>query len=395
MNAKALLDRPELRHRLAGALREAPVVVLLGARQAGKTTLGQLFLQRQKTFRQVHVFDLERSQDRAALSAPELVLGGLKGLVIIDEVQRLPDLFTVLRPLTDRPGIPARFLLLGSASPTLVRGISETLAGRALFLHVPGFTLWETATSQMTKLWLRGGFPRSYLAQSEAASLRWREAFISTFLERDMPQLGIRVPAEALRRFWVMLAHYHGQRWNASEMSRSLGITDKTARNYLDLLTGAFVTRVLTPWYANVAKRHVKAPKIFIRDSGLLHALLGIETLSDLRSHPKYGASWEGFSLEQTLATVGERNSFSWTTQGGAEVDLFLIRHGRNYAFEYKCEDAPRMTRSLHSAIADLRLQQAYIVYPGARRYKVHDRVEVLPLAELNSIAGELKASDE
>jgi hypothetical protein len=335
----------------------------------------------------VRFFDLEVAADRAALAiTPEKVLSEATGLVILDEVQRMPSLFEVLRPLADRPNVPARFLLLGSASPDLVRGTSETLAGRALVLHIPGFTLEEVGLQRQNELWLRGAFPRSFLAADEAASLRWRESFIDSFLERDIPKLGIRTPAETLRRFWNMLCHFHGQIWNASELARSLAANEKTARHYLDILTGAYMIRVLPAWHENIGKRQVKSSKVYLRDSGLLHAMLGIRTRAQLESHPRYGASWEGFALEQTLARFGDRHAWFWATQRGAELDLMVIHEGRRIGFEFKCSDAPGMTRSLGIALADLKLDRAFVVYPGATRYPLSDLVEVIPLSEIPTL---------
>jgi len=301
---------------------------------------------------------------------------------VLDEIQRMPELFEVLRPLSDRPDLPARFLLLGSASPDLIRGVSETLAGRSLFVQIPGFALDEVGPEAQDALWVNGGFPRSWLAKSEEASVRWREAFIATFLERDVPQLGIRVPSEALRRFWTMLAHYHGQAWNASELARSLGTTSKTALHYRDILAGAYVIRVLPPWFENLKKRQLKSPKVYIRDSGLLHTLLGILNLDGLRAHPRYGASWEGYALEQVLALTGTDNAYYWGTQRGAELDLLLFRGGKRLGFEFKCSDGPGMTKSMHIALQDLRLDTLYVVYPGKESYRIHEKVHVLPLTD-------------
>jgi len=304
-------------------------------------------------------------------------------LVVIDEVQRMPSLFEVLRPLCDRPGRLARFLLLGSASPDLVRGVSETLAGRILFVRVNGFTLDETGPGEQNRLWLRGGFPRAFLAGKDESAWRWLDSFTATFLERDIPQLGLRVPAEALRRFWIMSAHDHGQIWNAAELARSLGVATNTARYYLDILNGAFVLRVLSPWHENLKKRQVKSPKVYVRDSGMLHYLLGISSLSALRSHPRLGASWEGFALEQTLGLLGETNAYFWSTQRGAELDLLLLSGGKRYGFEFKCADAPSLTRSIHVALSDLGLEKIFVIYPGKDRYVLHEKVIVLPLKEL------------
>lgn len=365
-------------------LAESPVTILLGARQTGKTTLARMAA-RQRDL--VRFFDLEVAADRMALAAtPEKILSEATGLVVLDEIQRVPSLFEVLRPLADRPDVPARFLLLGSASPDLVRGTSETLAGRALVLHIPGFTLEEVGLQRQNDLWLRGSFPRSFLAADEAASLRWRESFIDSFLERDIPKLGIRTPAETLRRFWNMLCHFHGQIWNASELARSLAANEKTARHYLDILAGAYMVRVLPAWHENIGKRQVKSSKVYLRDSGLLHAMLDIRTRAQLESHPRYGASWEGFALEQTLARFGDRHAWFWATQRGAELDLMVLHEGHRIGFEFKCADAPGMTRSLGIALTDLKLDRAFVVYPGATRYPLSDRVEAIPLSEIPTL---------
>lgn len=375
-----LIPRPRLLRQILRSLKESPVTALLGARQTGKTTLARVVSEKR---REVHYFDLERAGARKALSTPELTLEALRGWVVIDEIQRLPELFGVLRPLSDRTDNPARFLVLGSASPDLVRGVSETLAGRVMFVKIPGFTLDEVTSEHQNKLWLRGGFPRAYLASDDRAAWRWMEGFGETFLERDIPQLGIRVPAEALRRFWLMTAHYHGQIWNASELARSMDVTSNTVSRYLDILNGAYVLRVLQPWHENLKKRQVKSPKVYVRDSGLLHFLLGIESMSALRSHPRYGASWEGFALEQVLAIHGDRDAYFWSTLRGAELDLLLLRRGRRYGFEFKCTDAPSMTRSMHIALEDLRLECLYVIYPGRDRFVIHAGVEAVPLTDL------------
>ncbi len=378
------LARNRLLAEVTVRLAESPVTILLGARQTGKTTIARMAA-RQRDL--VRFFDLEVAADRAALAiTPEKVLSEAKGLVILDEVHRMPSLFEVLRPLADRPNVPVRFLLLGSASPDLVRGTSETLAGRALVLHIPGFTLEEVGLQRQNDLWLRGAFPRSFLAADEAASLRWRESFIDSFLERDIPKLGIRTPAETLRRFWNMLCHFHGQIWNASELARSLAANEKTARHYLDILTGAYMIRVLPAWHENIGKRQVKSSKVYLRDSGLLHAMLGIQTRSQLESHPRYGASWEGFALEQTLVRFGDRHAWFWATQRGAELDLMVLHEGRRIGFEFKCTDAPGMTRSLGIALTDLKLDRVFVVYPGAKRYPLSDHVEAIPLSEIPTL---------
>lgn len=380
----SLIPRPQLMNQVRQCLEEAPVTVLLGARQTGKTTLAGMASQafRERTGAEVHQFDLERATSRAALSTPEITLESLRGLIVIDEIQRMPQLLETLRPLADRPDVPARFLVLGSASPNLIRGVSESLAGRTLFVPVPGFSLAELGADAQETLWIRGGFPRSWLASSERASHRWREAFITTFLERDLPQLGIRVPSETLRRFWTMLAHYHGQVWNASELARSLAVSAKTTLHYRDILSGSYVMRVLPPWFENLKKRQVKSPKVYIRDSGLLHALLGIQNMAQLRSHPRYGASWEGFALEQVLTFLGTGNAYFWSTQRGAELDLLVFQNGSPWGFEFKCSDAPTMTKSMYSALNDLGLTRLFVVYPGRTRYQIQEKVEVLPLSE-------------
>lgn len=335
-------------------------------------------------------FDLEDPLDLARLDAPRQALGALDGLVVIDEIQRRPDLFPLLRVLADREGATARFLVLGSASLDLVKGVSESLAGRVGFVDLSGFDATEVGFDRLDALWLRGGFPTSFLAESDAASLRWRQEFIRTFLARDIPQLGISVPAEQLYRFWLMVAHYHAQPWNASELAGSLGVSYKTAQRYLDVLTGAFMIRALPAWAENLGKRVRKAAKDYLRDSGIFHALLRIGSLSDLRAHPKLGASWEGMALEHVLrvlrAEPGE--AFSWATHGGAELDLLLVRGERRWGFEVKYADAPRTTKSMRVALDDLRLERLFVVYPGEQDYALDDRIQVLALRNIGSVEG-------
>jgi len=376
-------SRPEALLQLETALGENPVCALLGPRQCGKTTLAGVLAKK----REGHWFDLESAADVAALQQPELALKSLRGLVVIDEVQRRPELFAALRPLADRQEVPARFLILGSASPDVVRGVSESLAGRVGFVDLAGFHLGETGPETQDELWLRGGFPRAYLASSAEASQRWRRDFIRTFLEQDLPQLGIRTAAETMRRFWTMVAHYHGQVWNAAELARALSVSENTARHYLDLLCGTYVVRRLLPWHTNTGKRELKAPKVYVRDSGLLHTLLGIGSQRDLFAHPKLGASWEGFALEQVLAHWGQRDAFFWATHNGAELDLLVFRRGKAWGFEFKVSDGPVMTKSLHIALADLGLEKAWIVHPGTKRYRVHENVEALPLRDIGSLS--------
>jgi predicted AAA+ superfamily ATPase len=386
------MQEPIPRERLVGRIRKclakSPVTVLLGARQIGKTTLARMVAKGQKS---VTMYDLERAASRQPLlDTPEATLSDASGLVILDEVQRLPHLFEVLRPICDAPGRKANFLLLGSASPDLVKGVSETLAGRAFFVDVPGFTLEEIGPEHQNRLWLRGGLPRDYLANADADVWDWIENFARTYLERDVPQLGLRVPPEALRRFWTMLAHYHGQIWNGAELGRSLSVTAHTVVHYRDILAGTFMVRVLQPWFENVKKRQVKSPKVYIRDSGLLHWHLGIRSMAELRSHPRYGASWEGFAMEQVLALTGDRDAYFWATQNGGELDLLLLRRGKRWGFEFKCSDAPAMTKSMHMALADLGLERIWAVYPGKERYTLHARAEALPLLKVAEISKDL-----
>lgn len=380
MQEHQIITRAGYLDEIGQVLGHNPVCALLGPRQCGKTTLAQELLRGSK---ESHVFDLESATGRARLAQPELALAPLKGLVVIDEIQREPKLFETLRPLSDRRGNPARFLILGSASPDLLRGASESLAGRIGFVDLGGFNLREVGVKQLRKLWLYGGFPRSFLAETEALSFRWRRDFIRTFLERDVPQLGIRIPAEVLRRFWLMLAHYHGQIWNGADLARSLGVTEHTVRRYLDVLTGTYLVRQLPPWFENLSKRQYKAPKVYVRDSGILHALLGLGSWNELSAHPKLGASWEGFALEQVLTQAHGADAYFWGTHAGAELDLLLIHRGRRYGIEFKYGQAPTMTKSLHIALADLRLDRAWIVYPGTETYAVHKKVEVVPLADI------------
>jgi predicted AAA+ superfamily ATPase len=323
--------------------------------------------------------------DLARLEAPRQALGRLHGLVIIDEIQRRPDLFPILRVLADRPDPPARFLVLGSASPDLVQGVSESLAGRVGFVDLGGFDGMEVGFDRWDVLWLRGGFPESFLSPDDDASYHWRQQFIRTFLTRDIPQLGITIPQEQLRRFWLMIAHHHGQAWNASEIAGSLGVNYKTAQRYLDILTGAFMVRALPAWTDNLGKRVRRASKIYLRDSGLFHTLQNIRNRHELDGHPKLGASWEGLGVEHVLrATRAEPGeAFYWNTHGGAELDLLLVRGDRRWGFEFKYADAPRTTKSMRVAMEDLGLQRLFILYPGDRAYALDDTIEVLPPAAL------------
>lgn len=373
------------------AIKRAPVVVLSGPRQCGKTTLARQLLSDES----LNYFDLEDPTALMRLDEPMTALRPLKGLVVIDEVQRRPDLFPVLRVLADRRPMPARFLILGSASGDLLRQSSESLAGRVERITIGGFSLVELGADVTEDLWRRGGFPLSYLADSEADSLAWRKEFINALLERDLPQWGVRVPAVALHRFWTMLAHYHGQNWNASEPARALGVREGATRHYLDLLTDALMVRQLQPLRANLRKRQVKSPKVYVRDSGLLHQLLGISNAKMLMSHPKVGASWEGFVIEQVLMTEPYDEAFFWATHQGAEIDLILRRGDRLYGVECKRTDAPRMTPSIRIALADLGLERIAVVYPGINRYPMADKVEAVPLKELENVGGLFRKKSE
>jgi predicted AAA+ superfamily ATPase len=381
-----MIDRPLYLDRIRKSFRVHPVTALMGPRQCGKTTLARLLASREPTT----YFDLENPADRARLANPMQTLESVKGLVIIDEMQRQPALFEVLRVLADRPRRPARFLVLGSASPSLVKGVTESLAGRVGFVDMSGFNPGETGEKNIRQLWIRGGFPRSYLAPDGKASLGWRTDFIRTFLERDIPQLGISIPSETLRRFWTMTAHFHGQVWNAAEFARSLGSAENTARRYLDILAGAYMLRILPPWFENLGKRQVKAPKIYLRDSGILHSLLQIADLHAIQGHPKLGASWEGFALEQLLTLLDTRDAYFWATHSGAELDLLVFRGGKRYGFEFKYADAPAMTRSMHIALEDLRLDRLWVIHPGEKSWPAHEKVTVSPLSEIASVAKSL-----
>ncbi|HEY3490316.1 MAG TPA: ATP-binding protein [Candidatus Deferrimicrobiaceae bacterium] len=366
------------------ALAHSPVVGLLGARQVGKSTLARQLAAGWRGSKTTF-FDLEDPADQSRLSEPSLTLRALRGLVVLDEIQLRPDLFPLLRVLADRPGTPARFLLLGSASPELIRNSSESLAGRIQFVHLAGFNLSEVGGEAYDRLWLRGGFPKSFLAPGNPASAEWRRGFVRTFLERDIPQLGIRIPAATLRRFWSMLAHCHGQLWNGAEFARSFGVGEHTVRRYLDLLTATYVIRQLPPWHANLGKRQVKSPKIYFTDSGLLHTLLQLETKDALLGHPRLGASWEGFALQEVIAHTGARpeECHFWGTHGGAELDLLLVRGNARIGFEFKRTDAPRVTPSMRSALADLELDALFVVHAGEHEFFLAERITAVPIARL------------
>jgi predicted AAA+ superfamily ATPase len=360
------------------ALRRSRVVALLGPRQCGKTTLAREIVPPDS----LNYFDLEDPRSIARLSEPDTALRPLKKWVVIDEIQRRPELFPLLRVLADRRPLPARFLVLGSASPDLLRQSSESLAGRIETVHLEGFRLADLGAEAQDRHWLRGGFPRAYIARSEADSLAWRRQFLLTFLERDLPQLGITITALALRRFWNMIAHYHGQTWNSAELARALMVNESTVRRYLDLMADVFMVRQLPPWFENLGKRQVRAPKVYVRDSGLLHALLGITNQRDLEFHPKVGASWEGYAVEEVLKSFRPDEAYYWATHNGAELDLLLFKDGRRIGVECKRADAPVLTPSMKIALKDLKLDQLYVLYPGDRTYSLAKEVKVMPLAK-------------
>ncbi|HEY5567081.1 MAG TPA: ATP-binding protein [Gammaproteobacteria bacterium] len=382
-----LVDRPALLAQIKDRFRSNSIVLLLGPRQCGKTTLAREFART----RDAEYFDLESPADTARLAQPLTALEPLRGHVVLDEAQLKPELFPILRVLADRDSSPARFLLLGSASPDLLSDSSETLAGRVALLPMSGFDLAEVGTHKLRALWWRGGFPRSLLASSDGTSRNWRADFIQTFLERDLRRFGVQVAPASLRRFWNMVAHYHGQIWNASEIGRSLGEAHTTVKRHLDVLCGALVMRQLPPWFENIGKRQVKSPKVYLRDSGLLHELLGIRSFAALEAHPKLGASWEGFALEHVLRIAGEREAYFWNTQGGAELDLLLFVDGRKFGFEFKYADAPIVTRSLSVAQHDLGLERVFVVHPGKDTYPLNDWAEALAIGAVQTRLAKLR----
>ena len=380
-----MVPRERQVEEVRGLLKAFPVVAILGARQVGKTTLSRLLSGHGGAA--ISHFDLESSEDLARLEDPLLTLRPLKGLVVIDEVQRRPGLFQSLRVLVDEPGAGRRYLVLGSASPELLRQSSETLAGRIAYHVLPGFSVGEVGERQANRLWRRGGFPRSFLAESEAESFRWRQEMVKTYLERDLPGLGLRLPAPNVRRFWTMLAHYHGQVWNGSELGRAFGVAHTTVRRYLDLLVETYMARVLPPWFENVGKRQVRAPKVYIEDAGLLHALLGIRDEEGLLSHPKVGASWEGFVLKEVVSRLGAvpEECFSWATHSGAELDLLVVRGTRRLGVEVKRTTAPALTRSMSTALTDLGLERVMVVHAGRTSFDLAPAVRAVAFKDLAS----------
>ena len=376
-----MIERRRWLTEVRASLKRSGVTAVVGPRQAGKTTLARQIV----SLDSPAYFDLEDPRSLARLAEPMTALAPLRGVVVIDEIQRRPDLFPVLRVLADRRPVRARFLILGSASPGLLRQSSETLAGRIETIALTGFGLEELGAGALRRLWRRGGFPPAWLARSEAASFVWRQQFLQTFLERDLPQLGITIPAATLLRFWTMLAHYHGGIWNAAEAARSLGVAEPTARRYLDLLTGLYMVRQLRPWHENLKKRQVKSPKVYIRDSGLMHVLLGLQGEAVL-AHPKLGASWEGFVIEQILEMTACREFYFWATHAGAELDLLLFLDGKRIGVEVKFSDAPRRSKSMLVALNDLKLDKLYVVYPGSRTYPIDHKISALSVNDLFTV---------
>jgi predicted AAA+ superfamily ATPase len=383
-----MIRRTDKLNQIKSGFDRSPIVSITGLRQSGKTTLAKDFASQYQG--SCTHFDLEDPRSLARLSEPMTALENLSGLVVIDEVQRLPAIFPVLRVLADRKEKPACFLLLGSASPLLIKEISESLAGRVALLEMDGFNLMEVGSEESKVLWNRGGLPPSFLAGSDTSSLQWRQDFMTLFVERDLPQFGVTFPSAAMRRFWAMLAHYHGQTWNASELAKSFDVSQAIIRKKLDILTGAFAIRQLPAWYENLGKRTVKSPKIYLRDSGLLHALLDLSTFDQLQSHPKLGSSWEGFCIEQILSITGSSNAYFWATHAGAELDLFFLHNGKRIGVEIKYSDGPTTTRSMRQALEDLSLDHLFVVYPGKEDYPLDKNISVNSLPSILSKLGGL-----
>ncbi len=378
-----VIQRNRVLGQVVDLLERFPVVGIVGARQVGKTTLARQLAAGDHD--PVTLFDLEDPRDLARLTDPTLAIKDLRGLVVIDEIQRMPELFPVLRVMADRTKRPARFLILGSASPHLLRQSSESLAGRISYLELGGFSSEEVGVDHLRKLWLRGGFPRSFLARSNRDSFEWRLEFVRTFLERDLPQLGVSIPAATLRRLWTMLAHSHGQILNVSAFARNFGVADTTVRRYIDVLTSTFVVRQLQPWHENLRKRQVKSPKVYLADSGLLHALLNLIQFEDVESHPQVGASWEGFAAEIVREHLGARRDecYFWATHAGAEIDLVVVRGKSRLGFEFKRTVAPTVSRSMHIAIEDLGLENIDVIHAGDETFPLADRIRAVSLSRV------------
>lgn len=377
-----MISRTDLQNTIQRKLEANRVVALLGPRQCGKTTLARQFVHPTSA----NYFDLEDPFSLARLEQPMTALQDLQGLVVIDEIQRRPELFPVLRVLADRVPLPARFLILGSASPELLRQSSESLAGRISIVQMSGFSLAEVGTESQNLHWRRGGYPLSFTAPNEESSLEWRKDYARAFLERDIPQFGFNIPSTSLFRFWSLLAHYHGQVWNAAEAARALNVGETTARRYVDLLQDVFMVRLLQPWYANLGKRQVKSPKVYIRDTGLLHYLLGIRAEQELLVNPRSGASWEGYVIEEVIKAATPDETYFWGTHSGAELDLMLIKNGQRIGVECKRMDAPRLTPSMRAALSDLELTKLLVIYPGPHPYPLAEKIQAVPLKSLPEI---------
>ncbi|HEX2784791.1 MAG TPA: ATP-binding protein [Ilumatobacteraceae bacterium] len=381
-----MIERPHDSAALKHALARSPVVLLVGARQTGKTTMARSILSSDDEA----YFDLEDPRDLARLDEPMVALEGLSGVVVIDEVQRRPDLFPILRVLADRPAAPATFLVLGSASPSALRQAAESLAGRLEILELGGLGIGDVGANRFDELWLRGGFPRSFLAADNPSSIRWRINYIRTLATRDIPEFGVRLPSATIERFLALVAHAHGQLWNGAEPARALGIAETTVRKYLDVLADMMLVRVLQPWHENLAKRQVRSPKVYFRDSGLVHTLLGIDGRVELLRHARVGASWEGVVIEECIRQADDTMTpYFWRTSNGAELDLLLVRGDKRMGIEVKRTDAPRITPSIRSALADLQLDRITVYYPGRRSYTLSEQVDVVPVAELAVSGGQ------
>ncbi len=362
-------------NKITGLLKKYPVVGLIGARQVGKTTLSQVIARNNKG--PSTLFDLENSEDIARLSDPMLALKDLKGLVVIDEVQKAPDIFQILRVLADRVRKKTKFLILGSATPELLKQSAESLAGRIIYHELEGFSLNEVGEKNIDQLWIKGYFPKSFTAKSLSDSIEWRKSFVKTYLERDLPQFGISVSSNTLRRFWNMLAHYHAQTWNASEFARSFGVADTTIRHYLDILTSTFVVRQLLPWHENISKRQIKAPKVYLNDPGILHVFLNVITKNDLLAHPKLGASWEGFILNQIIqiSRAHKEECYFWATHAGAELDLLIVRGRKRIGYEIKFTSSPKITNSMRIALDTLKINQLFVIHAGDKSYQMAEKI--------------------
>ena len=386
--SNSTLPREQAIARVSRSFQVHPAVAVVGPRQCGKTTLAKLFVHNET---QVSFFDLERYTDRRLMDNAESILLDQTGIVVIDEIQRLPELFEVLRVVFDNPNTRAKFLVLGSVSPTLIKGVSESLAGRVGIEHLSGFSIDEVSEIHWKSLWYRGGFPRSVLAEDDELSVIWRESFVETFLERDVPQFGLTIPPDTLRRFWTMLAHFHGQVWNGAEFARAIGRNEITARRYLDILSSAFMVTVLTPWHENIKKRQIKSPKIYIRDTGILHTLLELNSYSALMSHPKVGASFEGLVIEHIINRLRSRNCYFWGTHAGAELDLLVMVNGKRYGFEVKFSDSISTSRSMRSAIQNLRLEHLWIVHPGTENHQLDKTISMVSVEHITNLIDCLK----